>query len=436
MERHTADGDAGLRTAEEFVSREQHHVRALLQRLPNARLVGEPNRWTAGNPGGVGIQQAAADVGDERCIQSCGDGGHLREGHFLGEALHAVVRGMDLEHGLDCSRHGGEVTGPRPVGCADLDEVHPRCGHQVGEAERSSNLDEFASRHRNSAVTAGKCGECQEQGSRVVVDDQCSLRSNGGGNERVQIQRPSSARTRLDIELEVAGTWHVGTNGRRSPEIRVEEYSGGVDHAAKPGGGQHPEAICCNRSGIGTGTRLESRARLINRLPCDCHEQTARQVEFAGEVAGERINGGKVARVHVRRLPAPVSSAPCVGVGFSLVRLWWSRSSRSPSSLRSARPSASGGRSGWSSSTAFVGSWLVARQGRDAVQTVRTEFAQGVVPAASLAHGVMIVIAGAFLLTPGLLTDAAGFLLLIPAVREAIRRWFVARSANRWTIVP
>ena len=86
--------------------------------------------------------------------------------------------------------------------------------------------------------------------------------------------------------------------------------------------------------------------------------------------------------------------------------------------------------------TAFVGSWLVARQGRDAVQTVRIEFAQGVVPAASLAHGVMIVIAGAFLLTPGLLTDAAGFLLLIPAVREVIRRWFVARSANRWTIVP
>jgi UPF0716 protein FxsA len=86
--------------------------------------------------------------------------------------------------------------------------------------------------------------------------------------------------------------------------------------------------------------------------------------------------------------------------------------------------------------TAFVGSWLVARQGREAVQTVRAEFAQGVVPASSLAHGVMIVIAGAFLLTPGLLTDAAGFLLLIPAVREASRRWFVARSAARWTIVP
>ncbi len=86
--------------------------------------------------------------------------------------------------------------------------------------------------------------------------------------------------------------------------------------------------------------------------------------------------------------------------------------------------------------TAFVGSWLVSRQGRDTIQAVRLEFQQGVLPAASLAHGAMIVIAGAFLLTPGLLTDAIGFLLLVPAVREAIRRWFVARSANRWTIVP
>jgi UPF0716 protein FxsA len=86
--------------------------------------------------------------------------------------------------------------------------------------------------------------------------------------------------------------------------------------------------------------------------------------------------------------------------------------------------------------TAFVGSLLVTRQGRETIQSVRAEFAQGLVPASSLAHGAMIVIAGAFLLTPGLLTDAAGFLLLIPAVREAIRRWFVARSANRWTIVP
>jgi len=86
--------------------------------------------------------------------------------------------------------------------------------------------------------------------------------------------------------------------------------------------------------------------------------------------------------------------------------------------------------------TAFIGSWLVTRQGRDTIRRVRLEFERGAFPAASLAHGAMILLAGAFLLTPGLLTDAMGFLLLIPAVRETIRRWFIARSANRWTIIP
>jgi len=86
--------------------------------------------------------------------------------------------------------------------------------------------------------------------------------------------------------------------------------------------------------------------------------------------------------------------------------------------------------------TAFVGSWLVSRQGRETIQAVRLEFERGAFPAAPLAHGAMILLAGAFLLTPGLMTDAAGFILLIPAVREAIRRRYVARAANRWTIVP
>ncbi|MEN8114270.1 MAG: FxsA family protein [Actinomycetota bacterium] len=86
--------------------------------------------------------------------------------------------------------------------------------------------------------------------------------------------------------------------------------------------------------------------------------------------------------------------------------------------------------------TAFVGSWLVTKQGRETIRAVTSEFNQGSIPAALLAHGAMILIAGAFLLTPGLLTDATGFLLLVPAVREAIRRWVISRSANRWTIVP
>ncbi len=84
--------------------------------------------------------------------------------------------------------------------------------------------------------------------------------------------------------------------------------------------------------------------------------------------------------------------------------------------------------------TAFLGSWLVSLQGRATLNQVRTQISNGQLPGAAMAHGAMILIAGAFLLTPGLMTDAVGFVLLIPVVREAIRKWLVNRYADRWVI--
>ena len=85
--------------------------------------------------------------------------------------------------------------------------------------------------------------------------------------------------------------------------------------------------------------------------------------------------------------------------------------------------------------TAFLGSWLVSLQGRSTLIQVREQLNSGRLPGAALAHGAMILIAGAFLLTPGLLTDAVGFLLLVPAVREMIRKWLLNRYVDRWTVV-
>jgi UPF0716 protein FxsA len=48
-------------------------------------------------------------------------------------------------------------------------------------------------------------------------------------------------------------------------------------------------------------------------------------------------------------------------------------------------------------------------------------------PAGSLIDGVMILIAGALLVTPGMITDAFGFLCLIPAFRRAARRVLLRR---------
>lgn len=81
--------------------------------------------------------------------------------------------------------------------------------------------------------------------------------------------------------------------------------------------------------------------------------------------------------------------------------------------------------------TAVVGSALVARQGAGALAQVQAAFFEARFPGKELAHGAMIVVAGAFLVTPGFLTDGLGFLLLVPPVREAARALVIRRISRR-----
>lgn len=73
--------------------------------------------------------------------------------------------------------------------------------------------------------------------------------------------------------------------------------------------------------------------------------------------------------------------------------------------------------------TGALGLTLVKQQGIAIIQKIQQEMARGNVPAPQMIDGVMILIAGAFLVTPGLITDVTGFLLLVPLVREQIRFW-------------
>lgn len=81
--------------------------------------------------------------------------------------------------------------------------------------------------------------------------------------------------------------------------------------------------------------------------------------------------------------------------------------------------------------TAVVGSILLRIQGFGLINRIRQETEAGRVPGRELVHGVMILIAGVLLLTPGFITDTIGFLLFVPAIRDA--GWALIR--NRITIV-
>ncbi|MBG68915.1 MAG: membrane protein FxsA [Roseibacillus sp.] len=71
--------------------------------------------------------------------------------------------------------------------------------------------------------------------------------------------------------------------------------------------------------------------------------------------------------------------------------------------------------------TAFIGAILTRTQGSRALSNFRNALADGKLPHREALDGLLILLAGAVLLTPGFLTDAAGFLLLFAPTRAAIR---------------
>ena len=73
--------------------------------------------------------------------------------------------------------------------------------------------------------------------------------------------------------------------------------------------------------------------------------------------------------------------------------------------------------------TGVAGAIMARAQGFMVLMQLRRDMAEGTMPAPRLMDGVMILIAGVLMITPGLITDSAGFLLLMPPVRAAIRGW-------------
>lgn len=93
--------------------------------------------------------------------------------------------------------------------------------------------------------------------------------------------------------------------------------------------------------------------------------------------------------------------------------------------------------------TGMLGAGLARVQGLRTLARVREEWLEGRMPTTALLDGLLILIAGAVLLTPGLLTDLFGFFLLTPwgrrlvgrAVAERFRRRFESRGGPRVIVI-
>ena len=72
--------------------------------------------------------------------------------------------------------------------------------------------------------------------------------------------------------------------------------------------------------------------------------------------------------------------------------------------------------------TGFLGAWLARLEGLNTMMKLRTNLQQGIMPAEELIDAVIILVAGIVLLTPGLITDVFGLLLLWPVTRNKFKQ--------------
>jgi UPF0716 protein FxsA len=72
--------------------------------------------------------------------------------------------------------------------------------------------------------------------------------------------------------------------------------------------------------------------------------------------------------------------------------------------------------------TGFLGAWLARMEGMHTMMRLRTNLQQGLMPAEELIDAVIIFGAGVVLLTPGLITDVFGLMLLWPVTRNKFKR--------------
>jgi UPF0716 protein FxsA len=82
----------------------------------------------------------------------------------------------------------------------------------------------------------------------------------------------------------------------------------------------------------------------------------------------------------------------------------------------------------------ILGTVLMRSQGRAAWRRFSEALQAGRPPAREALDGVLVIFGGAFLLTPGFITDVLGIVLLLPPTRAVVRRILVRRFADRMIV--
>ena len=75
--------------------------------------------------------------------------------------------------------------------------------------------------------------------------------------------------------------------------------------------------------------------------------------------------------------------------------------------------------------TGIIGTYLVKSQGFMILRKIQNDLNEGIMPGDSLIQGAIVLVGGILLLTPGFVTDILGFIFLIPASRNILKKYLL-----------
>ena len=188
----------------------------------------------------LGVEQAAAEVLDQRDAQLAAQLGQLEQPRSLREAVDpevAPVHAQD-QRGLGVKRL--TVVGQaRAVGGSNLLEPRTALAQHLRDPERATDLHQLAAAHEYVSAL-GQRVDGEQHGGRVVVDDHGGFGSYDLPESRLGVHLAVSALAGHEIELEVrVGRGHerdapcrLGRQGGAA-EIGVDQDPGGVDERAE-----------------------------------------------------------------------------------------------------------------------------------------------------------------------------------------------------------
>ena len=78
--------------------------------------------------------------------------------------------------------------------------------------------------------------------------------------------------------------------------------------------------------------------------------------------------------------------------------------------------------------TAFIGITMLKWQGLSTLQRAQENLQENKIPATELVEGIILLLCGALLLTPGFFTDTVGFLMLVPPIRQGVAKALVEKG--------